>query len=339
MRAAALLCLAQTVAVEAAALISLRASCHRLCSRSHHPVSCASEFGRSDAAGGHVFVVHGDLTRLLADAVLIPTRNTLDGDWFPAGPPAGLLNPSANAFTSARRVHLLDGSGEDGRRIYLGHVDGRRASNFVGKNPRTGRPGVDWFVQAAYQFLVQATADFTAREGHPVGGRIKPLFALPVIGSGNGGARTASGKVIARLLLLLEQFVLEYDVDVVLVVKSARMFSAAQAHRRHTAASDPAAPSQSDCGALTASDRGAPRWQAKLGARLCDAATELATLATSEQLALFLGAGVSVGAGLPAWQQLLTSLAERGDVPITAEEVCGGFGGRGGRGRWGAIRV
>jgi hypothetical protein len=38
-----------------------------------------------------------------------------------------------------------------------------------------------------------------------------------------------------------------------------------------------------------------------------------------------------VGAGLPAWQQLLTSLAERGDVPIIAEEVCGA--GRGGLSR------
>jgi len=64
------------------------------------------------------------------------------------------------------------------------------------------------------------------------------------------------------------------------------MFSAAQAHRRQ----------------LPALDRGAPRWEAKLGARLCASATELAALATSDQLALFLGAGVSVGAGLPAWQ-------------------------------------
>lgn len=294
--------LVQAVAVEAAALVPVRISYGWPRSRSGHPVSSASD---TDVAGGHVFVVHGDLTRLLADAVLIPTRNTFDSDWFPAGPPAGVPNPPANAFTSARRVHLLDGLGADGPQLYLGHVDGRRASNFVGKNPRTGRPGVDWFVQAAYQFLVQATSDFAAREGRPVGGRIKPLFALPVIGTGNGGARTASGKVISRLLLLLEQFVLEHDVDVVLVVKSARMFSAAQAHRRHPAASD----------------HGAPRWEAKLGARLCEAATELAALATSEQLALFLGAGVSVGAGLPAWQQLLTSLAERGDVPITPEEV------------------
>jgi len=99
--------------------------------------------------------------------------------------------------------------------------------------------------------------------------------------------------------------VLEHDVDVVLVIKSARKFSAAQAHRRH----------------LAVSGRGAPRWQAKLGERLCEAATELAALATSEQLALFLGAGVSVGAGLPAWKELLTSLAERGDVPIDAQEL------------------
>mgnify|MGYP004155861805 CR=1 FL=1 len=36
---------------------------------------------------------------------------------------------------------------------------------------------------------------------------------------------------------------------------------------------------------------------------------------------LLLGAGASVGAGLPRWQALLTALAERDDVPLSAEEV------------------
>ena len=58
----------------------------------------------------------------------------------------------------------------------------------------------------------------------------------------------------------------------------------------------------------------APAWEDTLGARLCGAALELAQRATADELALFIGAGVSVGAGLPAWQELLTSLAERDDV-------------------------
>jgi len=204
-------------------------ACHRprqVCYRSGRPTCSVTDgfangqVGGSDPPLGHVFVVHGDVTRLLADAVLIPTRNTFDSGWFPDGPPAGVLNPPANAFTSRRRVHRLDGLPAGSPQLYLGHVDGLRATNFVGKNPRTGRPGVDWFVQAAFQFLVQASADFAAGGGSPVAGRAKPLFALPVVGTGNGGARTSSGMVIARLLLLLEEFVLEHEVDVVLVVRS-----------------------------------------------------------------------------------------------------------------------
>ena len=54
---------------------------------------------------------------------------------------------------------------------------------------------------------------------------------MPVIGTGTGGARNNSGRMIARLLQLLHSFVRESDgvVDIVLVVKSDRMFSAAQA--------------------------------------------------------------------------------------------------------------
>lgn len=65
----------------------------------------------------------------------------------------------------------------------------------------------------------------------------------------------------------------------------------------------------------------APAWEDTLGARLCGAALELAQRATADELALFIGAGVSVGAGLPAWQELLTSLAERDDVPLGPGEV------------------
>ena len=49
------------------------------------------------------------------------------------------------------------------------------------------------------------------------------------------------------------------------------------------------------------------------------AATRLAQLAASERLCIFLGAGVSVGAGLPEWQQLLNALANRPEVPLDDE--------------------
>jgi hypothetical protein len=87
--------------------------------------------------------------------------------------------------------------------------------------------------------------------------------------------------------------------DVALVVKNDKMFSAAQAHRRQLS----------------------QRWEQKLGPRLASAAARLADLAASERLCIFLGAGVSVNAGLPEWQQLLQALAARPEVPLAPEEV------------------
>ena len=43
---------------------------------------------------------------------------------------------------------------------------------------------------------------------------------------------------------------------------------------------------------------------------LVDKAQELASLAKKGEMVLFLGAGVSVGAGLPMWSDLLTALAK-----------------------------
>ena len=47
------------------------------------------------------------------------------------------------------------------------------------------------------------------------------------------------------------------------------------------------------------------------------------TLSHSDRLALFMGAGVSVGAGLPTWAQLLTSLGRKGGMTEKEIETLG----------------
>ena len=287
---------------------------------------------------GHVFVVRGDLRQLAVDAMLMPTPSVLNRKWFPDGPPPGAIAISRECFTVQRRVHMLRGIVATDPQRWLSMVDGRFAAPEA-IDPATGRPGLDWYIVAAEQFLREASTQLLAggsndapgnglgcgpSAGPSVGpgaspsaspkpmtgaatpprfGRHHHLLALPVIGTGRGGARTASGLMIARLLSLLQRFAEEQPlVDVALVVKSRHMFSAAQAYRSQRA-------------------EFTPSWSVLLGTRLCETSAKLAALSRCEQLALFLGAGVSVSAGLPAWQQLITALAERDDVPMSPEEA------------------
>ena len=253
-------------------------------------------------AEGHVFVMHGDVRTVLADAVLMPTRNVLNSKWFPDGPPSRAQPPGRYDFTDETRVIRLNGTADDAPHVWLSHLDGRFAPAQAIRS--SGRPGLDWFLEAADQFLRGASAQLRGARA-PLGGRPKHLLAMPVVGTGRGGARGSSGRMIARLLQLLNSFVEDSAgaVDVVLVVKSTPMFSAAQAHRR-----------QMQLG-------GSARWEALLGPRLSAAASELASRAVADELSLFIGAGVSVGAGLPQWQQLLEAMATRPDVPISAAEI------------------
>ncbi len=255
----------------------------------------------SPAELGHVFVVHGDVRSLSSDALLVPTRNLNNRKWFPDGPPAGTEQPPREAFTPSNRVlRACGGDAERGRATWLGHLDGRFAPpdrcEVAG-----GRPELPWFLEAASQFLSAAHADLRRRRVPPRNGRAYHVLAMPVVGTGAGGARGSSGEMIYGLLKLLDEFTRKHPVDVALVVKNDRMYSAAQAHRRQLV--------------------GSSSWEEVLGNRLFREAASLASLASRKRLCLFLGAGVSVGAGLPEWQTLISSLAEREEVPLDEAEL------------------
>lgn len=248
---------------------------------------------------GHVFVVHGDVLSLSADALLVPTRNLNNRKWFPCGPPDDAVQPPREAFTPSRRVILVQSRAtHPGPAVWLGHLDSRFAPAERLSAP-AGGPELSWFLEAAWQFLRAAHKDLRTRAIAPRCGRAKHVLAMPVVGTGKGGARGSSGEMIQQLLQLLDAYVREHGIDVALVVKSDRMFSAAQAYRRLIS----------------------QRWERKLGPRLAREARRLARLAASERLCLFLGAGVSVGAGLPEWKQLLHALASRPEVPLEPDEI------------------
>lgn len=138
-----------------------------------------------------------------------------------------------------------------------------------------------WYMDALRVFLQRATADLKA-EGKQV-----PKIAIPLLGASKGGQEEVQGELLEKTLALLWDFTGRHEVDVALVFDHERGFDAAQSLRRR---------------------RGAEAWPC-LPRALLDKADQLAACAARGDMALFLGAGVSMGAGLPSWWDLLGQLA------------------------------
>jgi hypothetical protein len=241
---------------------------------------------------GHVFVVQADLRRLMADAVLFPTRSLMNREWFPDGPPElgnGTLEAvSSFRYTTSDRVRRARPTAEGTPALWLGWVLWQHE----------GDPPVEWFVTAAEQFLLRAYDAALASAEPPICGRHLPLLALPVIGTGQGGGSGAKGEVLVALMSLLSRFVATRPVDVALVTRDRQMLSAAQAARSKRYGN----------GAY----RGGA-WEVLFNVepRLRAQASHLASLASTDQLVLFMGSGINAATNLPRWRGLLSELAEQ----------------------------
>lgn len=219
---------------------------------------------------GHLFVLRGNLVRLKCSAILIPcdTNWELTDHWKPLlqldkfeESPWGLQ--LRDRPTDARFVDLTD---HDGRRIRMVPT----ADDAV-LDPHWIAAGV-----------ASAIKDLAVGLG-TVPGRIKPLVALPLVGTGAGGFEHRRGALIAALLPALQQVARDTDVDVALVLYYERDHTAVQGVR-----------SKNDWSEL-------PKEQLVV-------ADSLGRRAANQELALFLGSGVSVPLGLPDWKGLLTEL-------------------------------
>jgi len=228
-----------------------------------------------------VFVVHGDLRRLACDAWLMPCDSEVKPlpQWFeePESLPDGFRWPDPpNSW------------GDDGVRVMpiQAWPPGRPWPWLVNVGSGPGTP-MEWFVEGARQFL-EAVGPALKPPCTPRNGRVKPLVALPVVGTGGGGGHKDAGQIVCHLLQALYAAAAQHDIDVALVTNEASAFAAAQAQRPRTV-DDP--------------------WPL-LGWSLREEARRLAGFAARGDLVLFLGAGVGRSAGLPLWFELLRELAD-----------------------------
>lgn len=221
---------------------------------------------------GHLFVVQGDVTRIHADAWLLPTDATLRvsegweaplrergidvaGRSVQAQPPARWEDGSVRAFE-------LVPKSREGPAIIATNTGGHTLSDPA------------WYTTGVAEAVVVA------------GRRGALRVCLPVVATGEGGKRGAKGQVLAPLVLGLNDVATGGSIDVVLVAREAASFAAAQQVRR--ADQSRYWPDQAD---------------AALAERLAGHARE-------GRLVLFLGAGIGREVGLPGWDALLRELAE-----------------------------
>ena len=172
---------------------------------------------------GHIFIVHGDLTHLSCDAWLLPcdVRRWQSHGWRQA---LADLVP-APVWPEPTREWLL----QDQRSLKVTSWPDPLPRPWlcnVGAGPGTE---IGWFLAGADDFIRRAADDL--RGTAPRHDRDKHLLALPVIGTGYGGARRRAGDVVRELIPVLRRRAAEQDLDIALVTNEPFTFAAAQAQR------------------------------------------------------------------------------------------------------------
>jgi hypothetical protein len=230
---------------------------------------------------GHLFIVGGDITRLHCDAWLMPSDDsrTMAGDFARE---AERLGANLRPWAGDEQFRPLAPPAPGTPQIWLGRIGALDAP-----------PA--WFGDCAEAFVAAAAA---AAKKRNVTRRTLPLIALPVIGTRYGGGDwRQKGAIVAELVKRLDAATAQHHVDIALVTWGSKepearaMYAAAQRARKDLGKRSSAAANTLD-------------------PSLAHAASAIAERARSGNLVLFIGAGVSAGAGLPTWQTLLDDLAQ-----------------------------
>lgn len=227
---------------------------------------------------GHLFIVRGDLLRLRCDAIALTGDARQIGPRWTAAETVGPYQVPDDLKT------ILAPEKHRPRDERCAHIGTWRTIELFRLNTggrRDGSTGINWYVSGAEAFVDAAMTHLSTR---PSKGRPWTI-ALPVLGVGGGGAVDAD---VARVLVpALVRKAQSCAGDVVLVCASDDWFAAAQMARARVASAF-----------------------ASLGAEHEAEATRLAAAFDEEHKPVFfVGAGVSIGAGLPGWAELLRDVS------------------------------
>ena len=131
----------------------------------------------------------------------------------------------------------------------------------------------------------------------PKCGRVKPLLALPMVGTGGAGGVMLSGLIADMMVDLLPQLANEFAVDILLCLTSTNDYMLVQDRRKKSI--------KTSWGILTEPN--------------LTRARTLAAFAKKKQMCFFIGAGMSIPAGLPMWGALLDLINTDLDFPLSKQ--------------------
>jgi hypothetical protein len=220
---------------------------------------------------GHVFVVPGSLESLDCDDVVVPTDHAVNVTDLWDG-----VLEWRNSTTRRRDLATISGLSNRER---VGQLPERGLRRRWLLSVGNGGGDVELLIAGLEQCLRAVAASPPLRE------RVVRRVGLPTLGVAGGGYGGQRGKVIRKLLEAAHLLARELRLDIVFVAFNPADYAAFQAGR-HLMASP-----------LTTSEE--------------EVASALADHARAGELALFMGAGTSMSAGLPSWGGLLRILARQ----------------------------
>lgn len=245
---------------------------------------------------GHLFVVQADLTRLAADAFLIPCDSDLNvsGTWRPFVEPGAPAQTKEDWFRP-QGVHLDDGV------AVLSDPTPKDATpdQVVGLRVLVDTVGV-----ADLHAMVKRSLEAVRRAAATAvvhGGRELPLVAMPILGVGQGKFPGRRAEAVRELVTQLLAFVATHPIDVALTLQRTADFAAAQWERHR----------------LTR-ELGTDCWP-ELTPEQLTLADNLGVKAAQGELSVFAGAGVSRPVGLPSWSRLLQDLSPNRTLTFTQD--------------------